>query len=199
MDHLKIQRAHIHGYSMGGSILTQMLARHPERFITAIYGGIRPGRNRSEMAGAGAQGSGAAGGWWRTPAGERWSSYAGYDKVALDAVQKYPWKPEDRAIDLAKVNIPVLALVGSYDQPNARTHRLKRGAEELPARPARRRHARLGTLEPEVQGRPRAVRRRTLTARFRSLSARRRMHGGTARLRSSPKPRSQASDNSPRH
>ncbi len=39
MDHLDIERAHIHGYSMGGSILTQVLARHPDRVITAIYGG----------------------------------------------------------------------------------------------------------------------------------------------------------------
>jgi len=31
MDHLKIQRAHVHGYSMVGSIFAQLLARHPDR------------------------------------------------------------------------------------------------------------------------------------------------------------------------
>src|SRR5688572_13590294 len=35
MDHLKIDRAHIHGYSMGGGIVGQLLALIPNRFITA--------------------------------------------------------------------------------------------------------------------------------------------------------------------
>src|SRR5688572_21559564 len=38
MDRLKIAKAHIHGYSMGGGILTQLLARHHDRIISAIYG-----------------------------------------------------------------------------------------------------------------------------------------------------------------
>ena len=42
MDHLKIAKAHVHGYSMGGSILTQILAKHPDRLTTAIYGGSGP-------------------------------------------------------------------------------------------------------------------------------------------------------------
>ena len=39
MDHLKIQRAHIHGYSMGGGITGLLLGLIPERFITAGFGG----------------------------------------------------------------------------------------------------------------------------------------------------------------
>jgi pimeloyl-ACP methyl ester carboxylesterase len=39
MDHLKIRKAHIHGYSMGGALTAQLLARHPQRFITAGFGG----------------------------------------------------------------------------------------------------------------------------------------------------------------
>jgi pimeloyl-ACP methyl ester carboxylesterase len=39
MDHLKIQKAHIHGYSMGAASTGQLLARHPERFLTAAFGG----------------------------------------------------------------------------------------------------------------------------------------------------------------
>src|SRR6266540_1770065 len=39
MDHLKIQRAHIHGYSMGGALTGQLLAKIPDRFITAGFGG----------------------------------------------------------------------------------------------------------------------------------------------------------------
>ena len=62
MDHLKIAKAHVHGYSMGGAILTQILAKHPDRLITAIYGGVRSAGNRCEVDRAGAEGRGAAGG-----------------------------------------------------------------------------------------------------------------------------------------
>src|SRR5437762_11274901 len=39
MDHLKIAKAHIHGYSMGGALTGQLLAMIPQRFITAGFGG----------------------------------------------------------------------------------------------------------------------------------------------------------------
>ena len=39
MDYLHIQKAHIHGYSMGGAITGQLLATHPERFVTTAFGG----------------------------------------------------------------------------------------------------------------------------------------------------------------
>ena len=39
MDHLKIERAHIHGYSMGGGIVGSLLGMIPDRFITAGFGG----------------------------------------------------------------------------------------------------------------------------------------------------------------
>jgi pimeloyl-ACP methyl ester carboxylesterase len=39
MDHLKIKRAHIAGYSLGGMITAKLLTEHPERFLTAILGG----------------------------------------------------------------------------------------------------------------------------------------------------------------
>src|SRR5205085_6582008 len=39
MDHLKIEKAHIHGYSMGGGITGQLLGMIPQRFITAGFGG----------------------------------------------------------------------------------------------------------------------------------------------------------------
>jgi pimeloyl-ACP methyl ester carboxylesterase len=39
MDHLGIPKAHILGYSMGGSITLKMLTLHPERFLTAVIGG----------------------------------------------------------------------------------------------------------------------------------------------------------------
>jgi pimeloyl-ACP methyl ester carboxylesterase len=39
MDHLHIQKAHIHGYSMGGGMVGQLLGMIPDRFITAGFGG----------------------------------------------------------------------------------------------------------------------------------------------------------------
>jgi pimeloyl-ACP methyl ester carboxylesterase len=39
MDHLGIKKAHIAGYSMGGSVVMKMLVEHPDRFLTAIVGG----------------------------------------------------------------------------------------------------------------------------------------------------------------
>ena len=39
LDHLKIRRAHIVGYSMGGGIVAQLLIEHPERFMSATLGG----------------------------------------------------------------------------------------------------------------------------------------------------------------
>lgn len=39
LDHLKIDRAHVVGYSMGGFITERLLTLHPERVITATLGG----------------------------------------------------------------------------------------------------------------------------------------------------------------
>jgi pimeloyl-ACP methyl ester carboxylesterase len=39
LDHLKIEKAHIVGYSMGGFITGAMVAKHPERIISAVMGG----------------------------------------------------------------------------------------------------------------------------------------------------------------
>jgi len=39
MNHLKIEKAHIVGYSMGGFITMKLIADHPDRFISAVLGG----------------------------------------------------------------------------------------------------------------------------------------------------------------
>ncbi|HVT88125.1 MAG TPA: alpha/beta fold hydrolase [Tepidisphaeraceae bacterium] len=46
MDHLKIQKAHIVGYSLGGIIVMNFMTRHPDRVISGTLGGmgwLRPG------------------------------------------------------------------------------------------------------------------------------------------------------------
>lgn len=45
MDYLKIQRAHIVGYSMGGRIVAKLLTTNPGRFYTATLGGSAGLRN----------------------------------------------------------------------------------------------------------------------------------------------------------
>lgn len=38
----------------------------------------------------------------------------------------YEWTDGEREIDLTAIDIPVLAIVGEYDGPNRRTHRMQR-------------------------------------------------------------------------
>lgn len=40
LDHLKIDKAHIAGYSMGGMVTVKLMARHPERVRSALVGGM---------------------------------------------------------------------------------------------------------------------------------------------------------------
>jgi pimeloyl-ACP methyl ester carboxylesterase len=39
LDHLRIARAHVVGYSLGANIVSQLLTSHPDRFLTATLGG----------------------------------------------------------------------------------------------------------------------------------------------------------------
>jgi pimeloyl-ACP methyl ester carboxylesterase len=126
MDHLKIDKAHVHGYSMGGAITIQLLAKHPERFLTASVGGAGvpevDAKHKAEVpedkAGPDPQEAEASAKLGRNP--DR-------DAKALAAVRAYPWKPEERMqIDLTKIKLPVLAINGEFDRPNAKTHRMQR-------------------------------------------------------------------------
>jgi pimeloyl-ACP methyl ester carboxylesterase len=40
LDHLRIQKAHIVGYSMGGMIAVKFMARHQERVLSGVVGGM---------------------------------------------------------------------------------------------------------------------------------------------------------------
>ena len=44
LDHLKIKKAHVVGYSMGAMITARLLVAHPERLLTATLGGAGPAR-----------------------------------------------------------------------------------------------------------------------------------------------------------
>jgi pimeloyl-ACP methyl ester carboxylesterase len=50
MNHLRIERAHAVGYSLGGIILAKLLTTHPQRFLSAVLGGAAYRRSQGEDA-----------------------------------------------------------------------------------------------------------------------------------------------------
>lgn len=139
MDHLKIGRAHIHGYSMGGGITGQLLARIPDRFITAGFGGsgmTEPDPDlRAKAAAMDAalpKPTGAAAEAMdrfrarvtkTLPQAPRPSS--GQAQAAAPVAAPQPTGP---TVDLKKIATPIIAINGSFDNPYTKTHRLWREA-----------------------------------------------------------------------
>jgi pimeloyl-ACP methyl ester carboxylesterase len=148
MDHLKIERAHVHGYSMGGSITAQLLADIPDRIVTAAFGGSGVRETDPEKAKAaealdkqGADpievaarrelrmralvdsGTSQAEAEKRVDEQMKAEAAGGTPQVAAGPERTPPRVPN---VDLTKVKIPVIAIIGEYDMPNARTARMKR-------------------------------------------------------------------------
>jgi pimeloyl-ACP methyl ester carboxylesterase len=137
MDHLKIQKAHFHGYSMGGGIVGRLLTIVPDRFISASFGGSGIHESDSE--------------WLAKVPPDK----PGRDPLEDEAIRKLrikhamdngmsraeaekqadaPRSPRPATgvrrpalkIDLTKLNIPMLAINGEFDSPNVKTARLAR-------------------------------------------------------------------------
>ncbi|HYV07070.1 MAG TPA: alpha/beta hydrolase, partial [Blastocatellia bacterium] len=142
MDLLKIQKAHIHGYSMGGGITGQLLAMIPDRFITASFGGSGIPEADPEMRakvppdkqGRDPQEDEAS----RTLRIHR-AMDLGMSKEEAEKLAASPPAPRPAAspaaaaaarpgpqLDLTKLNIPMLAINGEFDRPNAKTTRMAR-------------------------------------------------------------------------
>jgi len=145
MDHLKIQKAHFHGYSMGGGIVGRLLALIPDRFITAAFGGSgiaevdpewraklppdKQGRDPQEdeasrrlrirramdMGMSREDAEKQA----ATPAPPRTPATA----TGATPAAAPPGAPQ---LDLTKLSIPMLAINGEFDRPIAKTHRMWR-------------------------------------------------------------------------
>ena len=127
MDHLKIEKAHIHGYSMGGALTGQLLAMIPGRFITAGFGGsglqetdpaLRAQAAALDEAAPKAQGADAA-------AMERFRARVA---SALPAGSPTLTVPAGPLVDLTALSVPIIAINGAFDSPYAKTHRLWREA-----------------------------------------------------------------------
>jgi pimeloyl-ACP methyl ester carboxylesterase len=144
MDHLKIQKAHLHGYSMGGSIVAALLAQIPDRIITASFGGsgIREtdpewiAKVPKDKEGRDPQEAEASRNLRIRHAMDNGMSREEAEKAA-DAPQPSRPRPAAPAArpagpsDLSKLDIPMLAIIGEYDSPLARTHRLWREARNF--------------------------------------------------------------------
>ena len=130
MDHLKIQKAHIHGYSMGGGMVGQLLAQIPDRFITAGFGGSGMTETDPELRAKAAA------------MDEKLPKAQGRDAEAMDRFRQRVTAARPAAatprpapaavptatttVELAKLTIPIIAINGSFDNPYSKTHRLWR-------------------------------------------------------------------------
>jgi pimeloyl-ACP methyl ester carboxylesterase len=137
MDHLKIQKAHFHGYSMGGGIVGRLLTIIPDRFISASFGGSGIRESDPEwLAKVPPDKQG------RDPLEDEASRKLrikhamdnGISRAEAEKQADAPRPPRPAAgvrrltlqIDLTKLNIPMLAINGEFDSPNAKTARLAR-------------------------------------------------------------------------
>lgn len=102
MDHLKIEKAHLHGYSMGGGIVSQILLAQQDRIITASLGGSGIGERDPERI-----------------------AELPKDKESKRAGQPSPTRPGPKQ-SVEFITVPVLALVGEYDNPSEKTTRMQR-------------------------------------------------------------------------
>jgi pimeloyl-ACP methyl ester carboxylesterase len=128
LDTLGVARAHFHGYSMGGGLVAQLMARAPERFITAGFGGSGVRETDEAMAASAAE---------RDPKGldpdqdrgrAALAARADRDNEALKAVQDgRTADPSSQApVDLTTISFPVLAVNGEFDAPISKTQRMQR-------------------------------------------------------------------------
>jgi len=131
LDHLKIERAHIVGYSFGGAVTGKLLVAHPERFASAILGGssVRQRGTEQEVKAAESQaadfladpplGAGIQRGFPSlsdAEVRERSRQILGSnDPQALAAFVRGQVSLAVTESDLAAIRVPVLAIVGSND------------------------------------------------------------------------------------
>jgi len=133
LDHLGVSKAHFHGYSMGGGLVAQLMARRPDLFISASFGGSGVRETDEALARQAAE---------LDPKGHDPEQEAGQkalreradrDDVALKCVQDGRTAKPSTAppLDLTKIDFPIQAINGEYDTPVSKTQRLKREAKDF--------------------------------------------------------------------
>jgi pimeloyl-ACP methyl ester carboxylesterase len=128
MDHLKVPKAHIGGYSMGGNMLGLMMAMKPERFLSASFGGSGlpdpdPGRRSADEA-LDAKGADPA----EAAASEHLRAASDRDSEALEDVRKGrdAAPTATHGVDLATIRFPIQVVAGEFDRPHLKSGRIQR-------------------------------------------------------------------------
>jgi pimeloyl-ACP methyl ester carboxylesterase len=129
MDHFKIQKAHIHGYSMGGGMTGQLMGIAPQRFITAGFGGSGLTETDPDLrAKAAAMDKLPKAEGRDAEAMDRFRSRVATARPAAAAQAATPVTAPAPIVDLSKLSIPIIAINGAFDNPYSKTHRLWREA-----------------------------------------------------------------------
>lgn len=150
LDHLRIQKSHIVGYSMGGIITAKLLTMKPERFLTATLGGSGGILSPTELEiKLGEQlGADMEKGSLRTlilaltPKGQprpteeqikqsEASLLAGQDVAALAAVVRSNIDLVITEAQVAAINVPTTAIVGTADPIIEAVNKLKKAMPKL--------------------------------------------------------------------
>jgi pimeloyl-ACP methyl ester carboxylesterase len=142
MDGMGIKRAHIGGFSMGGAITAQLMARAPERFLSAHFGGsgVREDADSefAKMIPPEPQGTAPLDAEARKLYQARQAAEAakagvvnGSEDESQLSSQPVPAAVARPPLDLKRIEFPILAVVGEFDQPYGRTHRLWREAKNF--------------------------------------------------------------------
>lgn len=158
MQQQGIEKAHIGGYSMGGGVTLSLLTSNPEKFITAHFGGSGIGETEewrdkvpADKEGEAPEEQKARDEYYRIQAerqAERGTEVGNNPRdIARRRGGQSELSDEDRqrlreqmrarraeqlaALDLSKIDFPVLAVNGEYDRPFAKTHRLWRELDQF--------------------------------------------------------------------
>ena len=135
MDHLGIKKAHFHGYSMGGAIIGQLMARIPERIITVSMGGYGIPETDPEWIEKIPEESKGSDPDAKEAYQKLLMAYAkskGMNDKEIEEFIKAPRPsrpgilPPPIEIDLTKIDFPVMTIIGEYDRAVAKSHRMKR-------------------------------------------------------------------------
>jgi pimeloyl-ACP methyl ester carboxylesterase len=141
MDHLKIQKAHLHGYSMGGGIVGRLMGMIPDRIITAGFGGsgvqeVDPewrAKAPKDKEGRDPQEDEASAKLRTRRAKDLGVTLEEYQKRLAErqeqqraAIASASARPAGPQLDLTKITFPVMAINGEFDRPLAKTVRLHR-------------------------------------------------------------------------
>jgi len=135
MDHLGIEKAHIHGYSMGGGMTGQLLGMIPDRFITAGFGGSGVYEADDEMR----ERAAALDPEMPEPKGLAAAAYQRLRESIAARAKEDGETAEDSSrrfrqaldVDLHTIHFPVIAINGSYDRPYSKTQRMWRELSDV--------------------------------------------------------------------